>query len=256
MVQNNSLVCVGLDPDQDKLPQEFKPAEKPLFEFNKSLIDSTHDLVCAYKPNSAFYEAVGAEGIQQLKDTCDYIKKNYPEIPIILDFKRGDIGNTNAKYARFAFEYLGADAVTLHPYQGISELEAFFAYEQKGIFIWVKGSNEGSKEFQDLMAGDKPIYEHVVQAVIKANKPNAMLIVGATYPKELRQIREIAGDEIPILVPGIGAQGGEIEAMLAAGLNSSHGGLIINSSRGVIYSENPRQAAETLRNQINQYLAD
>lgn len=250
--KNESLVCVGLDPDLDKLPEEFKAKEKPLFEFNKSLIDATHGLVCAYKPNSAFYEASGAEGIQQLKDTCDYIKDNYPQIPIILDYKRGDIGNTNAKYAQFAFEYLEADAITLQPYQGISELEPFFEYKAKGVFIWAKGSNEGSKEFQDLETAGRPLYEQVAQAIINTGKANAMLIVGATYPDELKRIREIAGEDTPILVPGIGAQGGDLEAMLKAGLNSQGKGLIINSSRGIIYSENTAQAAEELKNQINQ----
>lgn len=253
VVKNDSLVCVGLDPDLDKLPEEFKAKEKPLFEFSKSIIDATSDSVCAFKPNSAFYEALGANGIQQLKDTCDYIRDNYPEIPIILDYKRGDIGNTNAKYAQFAFDYLGADAVTLHPYQGISELEAFFAYSEKGIFIWAKGSNEGSAEFQDLQTDGMPLYEKVTKAVIGAGEPNAMLIVGATYPEELKRIREIAGENTQILVPGIGAQGGDLEAMLKAGLNSGGKGLIINSSRGIIYSDNPAQAAEELKTHINDF---
>lgn len=250
--KNNSLVCVGLDPDLDKMPDKFKAGAKPLLEFNKYIIDATKGSVCAYKPNSAFYEASGAEGIQQLKDTFIYLQTTCPEIPVILDFKRGDIGNTNDKYARFAFEYLGADAVTLQPYQGISELEPFFTYADKGIFIWAKGSNEGSKEFQDLEAGSKPLYQQVSEAVIKTDKPNAMLIVGATYPEELKRIRETAGDEMPLLVPGIGAQGGDLQAMLKAGLNSEGKGLIINSSRGIIYSENPKQEAEKLRDEINQ----
>lgn len=251
--KNNSLVCVGLDPDLDKLPEEFKPSDNPLFEFNKSIIDATHDSVCAYKPNSAFYEALGADGVQQLKDTCDYIRTNYPELPILLDYKRGDIGNTNAKYAQFAFEYLGADAVTLQPYQGIQELEPYFAYKEKGIFIWAKGSNKGSEEFQNLTIDDKPLYQHVAETVLSSGKDNAMLIVGATYPEELSRIRALAGDNMPILVPGIGAQGGDLEAMLKAGLNAGGIGLIINSSRGIIYSDNPKQAVETLKNEINQF---
>ncbi len=242
--KNNSLVCVGLDPDTDK-------SSKTLFEFNKSIIDSTHNLVCAYKPNSAFYEALGADGIAQLKETCDYIKSTCPDIPIILDFKRGDIGNTNNKYAEFAFEYLGADAVTLQPYQGIQELEPYFEYKDKGIFIWVKGSNKGSEEFQNLKVDGKPLYEIVAETALKIG--NVMFIVGATYPEELKRIREIAGDDTPILVPGIGAQGGELEPMLKAGLTSESKGLIINSSRGIIYAENPAQAAEDLKTQINQY---
>lgn len=244
--KNNSLVCVGLDPDADKI-------NGSLFEFNKSIIDTTHDLVCAYKPNSAFYEALGADGIKQLKETCDYIKQNYPDIPIILDFKRGDIGNTNTKYAQFAFDYLGVHAVTLQPYQGIQELEPYFAYKDKAAFVWVKGSNEGSKEFQNLETGGKPLYEQVTHTVINADQANAMLIVGATYPEELQKIRQIAGDEMTFLVPGVGAQGGDIEATLKAGLNGSGKGLIINSSRAIIYAENPRQIADDLNNQINKH---
>lgn len=252
--KNNSLVCVGLDPDLDKLPEKFKSSNKPLFEFNKSIIDATHDLVCAYKPNSAFYEALGAEGIQQLKETCDYIKSNDPEIPILLDYKRGDIGNTNSKYAQFAFDYLGVDAITLQPYQGGAALRPYMDYKDKGIFILAKTSNEGSDEFQNLKLDGRPLYEHVTEtAMNKWNiNGNIMLVAGATYPEELKKIREIAGDETSILVPGIGAQGGDLEDMLKAGLNSESKGLIINSSRGIIYSDNPKQATAVLKNEIDQ----
>jgi orotidine-5'-phosphate decarboxylase len=254
VTKNNSLVCVGLDPDMDKLPEQFKNAEKPLFGFNKAIIDATHESVCAYKPNSAFYEALGVDGIQQLKDTCDYIKSNYPEIPILLDYKRGDIGNTNAKYAQFAFEYLGVDAITLQPYQGGKALQPYFEYKDKGIFILVKTSNEGSNEFQNLQLEGKPLYEHVTETAMKSwnQNGNVMVVAGATYPEELAKIREIAGDETPILVPGIGAQGGDLEAMLKAGLNSAGKGLIINSSRAIIYAGKPRQETEKLQQQINQ----
>ncbi|HEX5455959.1 MAG TPA: orotidine-5'-phosphate decarboxylase [Candidatus Saccharimonadales bacterium] len=252
--KNSSLVCVGLDPDPDKLPEEFKAAEKPLFEFNKSIIDATHDSVCAYKPNSAFYEALGVDGIEQLKATCDYIRENYPDIPIILDYKRGDIGNTNAKYAQFAFEYLGADAVTLQPYQGGEALQPFLEYKDKGIIILAKTSNDGSAEFQNLQTEGKPLYEHVAEKAVKEWNMNGNigLVAGATYPEELKRIREIAGEDTIILVPGIGAQGGDLEVMLKAGLNGSHKGLIINSSRGIIYSDNPAQTAAELKTQVGQ----
>lgn len=254
--KNNSLVCVGLDPDLDKMPEKFKASDKPLLEFNKSIINATKDSVCAYKPNSAFYEALGAEGIQQLKDTLIYIQMTCPEIPVILDFKRGDIGNTNTKYAQFAFEYLEADAITLHPYQGGEALQSYFGYSDKGIFILAKTSNTGSGEFQDLQVEDRPFYEYVSEKFIdKWNKNgNIMLVAGATYPDELKKIREIAGDEVPLLVPGVGAQGGDLEAMLKAGLNSEGKGLIINSSRGIVYSENPGQSAEELKSQINSFI--
>ena len=255
ITKNKSLVCVGLDPDLDKMPQQLKQSEKPLFEFNKSIIDATHDLVCAYKPNSAFYEALGADGIEQLQDTCIYIKTEYPDIPIILDFKRGDIGNTNAKYAQFAFEYLEADSITLHSYQGGQALLPYLEYKDKGIFILAKTSNEGSGEFQNLEVGGKPLYEYVTEKAVKDwNKNgNVGLVAGATYLEELKRIREIAGEDTPILVPGIGAQDGDLEAMLRAGLNAKGKGLIINSSRGIIYSDDPKQAAADLKAQINQY---
>lgn len=253
--KNNSLVCVGLDPVLEKLPEEFRRSEKPFFEFNKSIIDSTHDLVCAYKPNSAFYEALGAEGIQQLKSTCDYIKQNYPEIPIILDAKRGDIGSTNDGYVKFAFDYLATDAITLHPYMGEKSLEPFLARTDKGCIILCQTSNEGADEFQSLEAGGEKLYRTVAKAVAeKWNKNgNCLLVVGATYPEELKEVRNIVGDQMPLLIPGIGTQGGDVEATLKSGLNSNGKGLIINSSRAIIYSENPRQAAKELKNRINKY---
>lgn len=253
--KNNSLVCVGLDPILEKLPEEFKSSDQSFFEFNKSIIDTTHDLVCAYKPNSAFYEALGADGIRQLKETCSYIKQNYPEIPIILDAKRGDIGNTNNGYVEFAFKYLASDAITLHPYMGQDSLQPFLDQTDKGCFILCKTSNDGSDEFQSLETGGEKLYKTIAKAVSgKWNKNgNCMLVVGATYPEELKEIREITGNEMTFLVPGIGAQGGNIEATLEAGLNAKGKGLIVNSSRGIIYAENPREATENLKTQVNQY---
>ena len=252
--KNNSLLCIGLDPVLQKLPEKFKSLENPFFEFNKFIIDATHNLVCAYKPNSAFYEALGAEGIAQLKQTCDYIKQKYPEIPIILDAKRGDIGSTNDGYVGFAYGYLKADAITLHPYMGEKSLEPFLARTDKGCIILCQTSNDGAGEFQSIESEGEKLYQKVAKAVAgKWNKNgNCLLVVGATYPEELKQVRQIIGDEMTLLIPGIGAQGGDIESTLKAGLNSSGKGLIINSSRGIIYSENPQQAAENLQSQINQ----
>lgn len=259
---NNSLVCVGLDPDLAKLPKSVAHKSEPLFEFNSAIIDATADLVCCFKPNSAFYEALGAEGIKQLKKTCDYILKKYPTVPILLDFKRGDIGNTNQAYANFAFKYLGVDGVTLQPYQGGEALEPFFGYQDKGLFILVKTSNPGSGEFQNLKLSGRPLYEQVTKAAVSKwnQRGNIMLVAGATYPKELKNIRQIAGDNIQILVPGVGSQGGEIKAMLKAGLNCQKVGLIINSSRQIIYASKAedfasaaRQAAQALRDEINKY---
>ncbi|HEX5797993.1 MAG TPA: orotidine-5'-phosphate decarboxylase [Candidatus Saccharimonadales bacterium] len=254
MDKNNSLVCVGLDPVLEKLPDEFKSSDEPFFEFNKSIIDATKDLVCAYKPNSAFYEALGAKGIQQLKETCDYINQNYPDIPIILDAKRGDIGSTNNGYVQFAFDYLGCDAITLHPYMGQESLQPFLDRSDKGCIIQCLNSNKGAEEFQSLETNGEKLYQRVAKAVAENwnRNGNCLLVVGATNPAGLKEVRQITGDEMTLLVPGIGAQGGDVEATLEAGLNSNKKGLVINSSRAIIYAENPRLETENLRNKINQ----
>jgi orotidine-5'-phosphate decarboxylase len=262
--KNNSILCIGLDSDSKLLPRSVLKMENSQFEFNKAIIDQTCDLVCAYKPNSAFYEGEGFSGLQALYDTIDYLKNNYPQIPIILDAKRADIANTNEGYLRSAFDFLGADAITLHPYLGKEAILPFIEQKNKGIFILCKTSNPGSDEFQNLNCGGKPLYEWVAHRV--ANDWNAynncMLVVGATYPEELKRVRKIAQD-MTILVPGIGSQGGDLEATLRNGLNSQKSGLIINSSRGIIFSdpsekfaESARKAAKKLKNQINQILAD
>jgi len=268
--KNNSLLCVGLDTDFYHMPERFQKTIHPQFTFNKWIIDQTHDLVCCFKPNSAFYEARGAEGIAELKATCDYIREKRPHMPILFDFKRGDIGNTNNAYAQFAFEYLNVDAITLQPYQGIEALQPFLDYKEKGIFILCKTSNPGSGEFQNTeinptrlnlaslqgltLPEQLHLYEFVAsQIVTNWNKnKNCMLVVGATYPEELKRIRDIVGD-MTLLVPGLGTQGGEVEKTLNAGLNSKKKGVIINASRSVIFAENPREEALKLRDQINQH---
>lgn len=249
--KNHSLLCVGLDPDFDKLPERFSQSPAPLADFNCEIIDVTADLVCAFKPNSAFYESRGATGMEELKRTCDYLHEKQPELPIILDFKRGDIGSTNEHYAKFAFEYLGVDAVTLHPYQGREAVQPFLDYKDKGIIILCRMSNPGANEFQNLPAGDRPLYQQVAENVAKdwnANG-NCLLVVGATAPQELAEVRRLVGADMFLLVPGIGAQGGDIEATLLAGGQN----LIINSSRAIIYADDPRQAATATRDAINQY---
>ena len=250
----------------EKLPTHLQSAGHPFFAFNKAIIDATHTLVCTYKPNSAFYEARGEQGIHELKMTFDYIRETYPEIPILLDFKRGDIGNTNKGYAAFAFDYLQVDAITLQPYQGIQALQPFLEYAEKGIFILCKTSNEGSNEFQNLVIVSEakqshPFYLYLAQKVVLDwnTNNNCFLVVGATYPEELAEVRKIAGD-MTFLVPGIGAQGGEVEATIKAGLNSRKAGMIVNSSRGVIFSgsnedfaEKAQEEATRLRDTINKY---
>ncbi len=260
--KNNSLLCVGLDPDMNKLPEALRGSETPYFSFNKAIIDATADLVCAFKPNSAFYEARGAGGIEELKQTCMYIRQRYPEIPIILDFKRGDIGNTNNNYAVFAFEYLGVDAVTIHPYLGQEAVQAFLDYKDKGIIVMCRNSNPGAGEFQDLEINGQKLYLKVADNIAKnwnINK-NCLLVVGATVPEELAEIRQLVGDDMDFLVPGVGAQGGDVEASVKAGQNSSGAGLIINSSRAIIYADNSenfaevaRQKATETRDEINKY---
>lgn len=260
--KNNSLLCVGLDADIEKLPPSLKDDENLLFTFNKAIIDATHDLVCAYKPNSAFYEASGPEGIRQLKQTADYIHENYPDIPIILDAKRGDIGNTNNGYTSFIFDYLGMDAVTLHPYLGKEALEPFLAREDKGLIILCRTSNPGAAEFQNLSVENKPVYQHVARSVSEKwnDKENCLLVVGATYPEEMKEIREIVGPDMVFLVPGIGAQGGDINEAVKAGLGANKRGLIINSARDIIYAskeenfaEAARSRAQEVRDEINKY---
>ncbi len=250
----NSLLCVGLDPDFEKIPARFKNLEFPQFEFNKWIIDETHEYASAYKPNTAFYEARGDKGILELKITMDYLGQNYPEIFTILDAKRADIGNTNNGYVAFAYDFLGADAITLHPYLGQEALQPFLDREDKVSIILCKTSNGGSGEFQDLESGGKKLYEIVAESVSKNwNKNNnCMLVVGATYPEEIKKVREVSG-EMTLLVPGIGTQGGDLEAVITSGLNKEKLGLIINSSRGIIFSDNPKAEAQNLCEKINKY---
>jgi orotidine 5'-phosphate decarboxylase subfamily 2 len=241
--KNNSLVCVGLDSD----------VKTDQFLFNKAIINSTFDLVCSYKLNTAFYEAIGLKGIKALKATCDYLKSKFPTIPVIIDAKRGDIGNTNKGYAKFVFEYLRGDAITVNPYLGEEAIRPFLNHKDRGIIILCRTSNPGAGEFQDLKVKGKPLYQVVAAQVAKKwNKNrNCLLVIGATYTDELRQVREIVGDKMTFLVPGIGTQGGDLQTTLKVGLNSKKQGLIINSSRGIIFAKNPRVEAQKLRDFIN-----
>lgn len=228
-------VCVGLD--------------KGDFEFDKNIIDQTADLVCAYKPQSAFYNEA------DLQKTVSYIKKTHLDIPVILDAKRGDIGSTNEAYVKTIFDDLGIDAVTVHPYLGKESLQPFLDKTDKGIFVLVKTSNPGAGEFQDLKVEGKPLFQVVAEHVKQWNtQGNLGVVVGATYPTELKIVREIVGD-MPILVPGIGAQGGDLKAALENGLDSNRQGLIINSSRGIIFADNPREATLKLHEEITRKIS-
>lgn len=230
----NKFVCVGLD--------------KGDFEFDKTIIDQTIDLVCCYKPNSAFYEANGAQGLENLKKTIQYIKQKDQEMPIILDAKRGDIGNTNQGYVKSLFDDLEADAVTVHPYLGKEAVQPFLDKADKGVIVLVRTSNPGAGEFQDLEVDGKPLYQVVAEHVKDWGK-NVGVVVGATYPEELKKVREIVG-EIPILIPGVGAQGGDVLETVKNGVNSKNQGIIISSSRGIIFAPSPREATLKLHQEI------
>lgn len=243
--------CVGLDSEYSKIPLHLKknPVDIAIFEFNKRIIDETFDLVCAYKPNSAFYEAYGSKGIGALKKTVKYIQKKAPFIPIILDAKRADIGNTNNGYVKFAFDELEVDAITVHPYLGMEAMEPFLERKEKLIVVLVKTSNPGADEFQDLEnAESKPLYKIVAENVAKKwNKnKNCGVVVGATYPVELRFVRKIVG-EMPILIPGIGAQGGDLKGIIDAGKAKDSFGMIIHSARAIIFASSEKDFAKIAR---------
>ena len=262
--QRDSFVCVGLDSHYDQLPEVIKDGrsiEDALFHFNREIIDATHDLVCAYKPNAAFYEAQGEEGVRALLKTVRYIRETYSHVPVILDAKRGDNGTSNAGYVQSAFDYLGVDAITVHPYLGQEALAPFLARQEKGIIVLVRTSNAGAGEFQDLPVGpqQEPLYLVVARHVAQQwnSNGNCAIVVGATYPSELRQARSLVGD-MPILIPGIGAQGGEVAATVKAGQDSHGQGMIISASRSIIFAskgsdfaEAARTATEQLRAEIN-----
>ena len=255
--RNNSLVCVGLDPEIERLPEGLAGEASPIFQFNKAIIDATADLVCAYKPQFAHYAAYEAE--DQLERTIEYIHRTYPAIPVILDSKRGDIGSTAERYAIEAFERYGADAVTVNPYLGGDALEPFLKYENKGVIILCRTSNPGARDVQDLQVGSRRVYHAIAELVARRwnTRGNCMLVVGATYPQELAEIREIAGD-VPFLVPGVGAQGGDVAQAVQNGQTRDGRGLVISSSRAILYASSgpdfataARAATLALRDQIN-----
>ncbi|MBN2303275.1 MAG: orotidine-5'-phosphate decarboxylase [Anaerolineae bacterium] len=249
-----SLVCVGLDSEVDRLPERFRSAADPQFAFNRWIIERTHPYTSAYKPNIAFYEAQGEAGFQALARTMDYLREQHPDILTICDAKRADIGSTNRGYVTAIFDRMGFDAMTLNPYLGREALEPFLARGDKGCIILCRTSNSGAGEFQDVLCDGKPLWQIVAEQVSRTwnTGGNCMLVAGATYPDELRQIRALVGD-MTLLVPGIGAQGGDVEQTIRAGLNSQGAGLIINSSRGIIFADDPAVAARALRDSINQY---
>ncbi|MDR3642570.1 MAG: orotidine-5'-phosphate decarboxylase [Candidatus Doudnabacteria bacterium] len=262
----NSLVCVGLDSEFSKLPDRFKQMEHPQFEFNKWIIDQTAEYASSYKPNSAFYEARGDAGIMDLKLTMEYLQNNYADIFTILDAKRADIGNTNNGYVAFVFDWLGCDAITLHPYLGQEALKPFLDRADKGCTILCRTSNPGAGDLQDLVLPPSPsegrdrerlglpLWQVVAEKVRDEwnYNHNCLLVIGATYPEEMKTLRSLMG-QMCFLVPGIGAQGGDVQATVKAGLDKENRGLIINSSRGIIFAQDPAAEAKRLRDEINKY---
>lgn len=247
-----SLLCVGLDPELDRIPARFRDEEWPLFAFNRWIIEQTHPYAASYKPNMAFYEARGTQGLTELELTMEYLRSEHPDVFTICDAKRGDIGNTNRGYAISIFDAMGFDAVTLHPYLGKEALAPFLERHDKACIVLCRTSNPGAGEFQDLESGGRPLWETVALRVSTEWNAagNCMLVVGATYPEEMRRIRAIA-PTIPFLVPGVGAQGGDVAAVVSTGLDAQGKGLLISSSRGILFSEDPASAARDLRDEIN-----
>lgn len=258
--ENNSLLCVGLDPDMDKLPKHLLGLDEPIFQFNIEIIEATADLVCAFKPNIAFYEANGTSGIIELKKTIEYIHKKYSHIPVILDAKRADIANTARMYAKAAFEFIGADAVTVYPYLGLDATMPFLEYEDKCTILLLKTSNPDAGAFQDLVVAKthKPFFLTMAEEIKTWDLPNIGLFVGATYPDELGGVRKIFPDRA-ILTAGIGKQGAKTEKAVKQGVDANGNNLICNNSRDIIYAasdkvfaEEARIKAEEIRDIINE----
>ena len=243
-----SFLCIGLDVDMTKIPQHLLSREDPIFDFNKAIIDATHHLCVAYKPNTAFYEAYGIKGWKSLERTIQYLNTNYPEIFTIADAKRGDIGNTSTMYAKAFFENLGFDSITVSPYMGKDSVEPFLAFKDKHTILLVLTSNEGAYDYQTKKIGDKEIYKQVLEtSKTYMNSKNLMYVIGATKATYLTEIRKIIPDSF-LLIPGIGAQGGSLTEVCHYGMNSSVG-LLVNSSREIIYASKNSDFAMAAANQ-------
>jgi len=246
-----SFLCIGLDVDLNKIPSHFLALEDPIFEFNKAIIDATHDLAVAYKPNTAFFEAYGIKGWMSLQKTISYINEKYPEIFTIADAKRGDIGNTSSMYAKAFFEDLNFDSITVAPYMGKDSVEPFLAFEDKHTIMLALTSNEGAFDFQTLHVngtegGAKELYKTVLEtSKTWKNSENLMYVVGATKAEYFTEIRKIVPDSF-LLVPGVGAQGGSLSEVCKYGMNANVG-LLINSSRGIIYASKEADFAQKAR---------
>ena len=261
--QNDSLLCVGLDPDLQKIPPQLRDKPDAIYQFCTAIIDATAASACAFKPQIAYFAALRAE--DQLEAICTYLREHYPHLPIILDAKRGDIGATAEQYAREAFERYRADAVTVNPYMGFDSIAPYLEWQDRGVIVLCRTSNPGGSDLQFLQCDGAPLYQHVARLVTdKWNRHGqCALVVGATFPEELAAVRQIVGD-MPLLVPGIGAQGGDVQATVAAGKTIDGTGMLINSSRAILYAacepadggdftKAARRVAEATRCDINRF---
>lgn len=243
--EHNTLLCVGLDPDPERFPDFILEQEYPIFTFCQAIVDATHAYACAFKPQIAYFSALGAE--DELEMLLDYIHEYYSDIPLILDAKRGDIGTTAEKYAMEAFERYGADALTVNPYLGADSIKPYLEYEDVGVFVLCHTSNPGAPKIQQLKCNDRPLYEHVARMCADLNQDNNIgLVVGATQVDVLKHVRQIA-PTMPILVPGVGAQGGDVQAVVKAGCNAEGHGLLINASRSIMYAGKGNQFANAAK---------
>jgi orotidine-5'-phosphate decarboxylase len=256
MIAAESLLCVGLDSAHERLPQRFQRENHPQLAFNRWIIEQTLPYAAAYKPNLAFYEARGSAGWQELAETMSMLHSMAPDVFTIADAKRADIGSTNAGYVTGLLDELGFDAVTLHPYLGAEALSPFLEREDKACIVLCRTSNPGAGELQDLDVGGAPLWEVIATRVRDEwnGRGNCMLVVGATYPAELARARELC-PELTLLVPGVGAQGGDVESVVGAGLDARGRGLLINASRSVIFAADPGAEARTLRDSIRDAVA-
>jgi orotidine-5'-phosphate decarboxylase len=246
ILQKKSFLCVGLDVDLEKIPAHLLRKEDPIFAFAKAIIDATHDLCVAYKPNTAFFEAYGVKGWMALEKTIQYLNENYPDHFTIADAKRGDIGNTSTRYAKAFYEDLNFDSVTIAPYMGKDSVEPFLAFENKFAILLALTSNQGAFDFQTKSIDGKPLYQEVLQTASQyKNSDRLMYVVGATKAEYLKEIREIVPNAF-LLVPGVGAQGGSLEEVVKYGKNDQIG-LLVNSSRGIIYASKEKDFAEVAR---------
>ncbi|WP_422348669.1 orotidine-5'-phosphate decarboxylase [Flagellimonas sp.] len=241
--KKNSFLCVGLDTDLDKIPKHLLSQEDPIFAFNKSIIDATHEYCVAYKPNIAFYEAYGLEGWKSLERTMDYLNEHYPEMFTIADAKRGDIGNTSTRYAKAFFETLNFDSITIAPYMGRDSVEPFLAFQDKHTILLALTSNQGAYDFQTQKIEGRELYKTVLEVSKEyKNAENLMYVVGATKAEFLKEIREIIPEQF-LLVPGVGAQGGSLQEVCKYGM-ASNVGLLVNSSRGILYASQDEDFAD------------